>query len=122
MEPPKIPEARKVISETVKYITDIVMVDKRMSPAARDLLNAAMYERGDFNKGALSILLREDYIPHLSEPEDSRNHNTVYRASQIPINGEGFSTGLSTLTDWDHERGSNYAPCQSKADSMGMVQ
>jgi hypothetical protein len=118
----KTPEAQLVVSEAVNYITDIVMVDKRMSPAARDLPNAAMYERGDFTKGAMSVVLREDYIPHLSEPEDSRNQNTVYRASQIPINGEGFATGPSTLTDWDHERGSNYAPCQSSADSNGMVQ
>jgi hypothetical protein len=75
-EPAKTPEAELVIRDAVRYITDMVMVNKRMSPAARDLLNAAMYERGDFTKGAMSVVLREDYIPHLSEPEGSRNHNT----------------------------------------------
>jgi hypothetical protein len=122
MEPRKVPEVEQVIGETVKHIVDKVMVDKRMAPAARDLLNAAMYTRGDFSRGALSISLREDFVPHLSEPEDSRNHNTLYRANQVPINGADFTSGVSSISDWDQEREGLYAPCQSSAELMGMAQ
>jgi hypothetical protein len=115
-------EAQSVIDDAVIYITDMVMVNGRMSPAARDLLNAAMYERGDFSRGAMAVVLREDYIPHLSVPEDTRNHNLSYRKTQVPINGADFTGGASSLSDVDPERAVNYAPCMSSADSNGMVQ